>query len=270
MKQSIVSPRYSFQHLPIVIGGFYRSGTSLVRRLMDSHSRIHCGPEVKFFKDFYGDYMSDELHHVRLFETLATLGLSEDEMLMIFGKAFIAAHELAASKADKIRWADKNPENVLYLSQWSRLIPSGFLFVHIVRHPLDALASLKEIGFSKAVPHEFEDKVQLYMQYHDAAESYMLNHRETSIRIRYEDLATDPENTLKAMFGFLGEEYEPNVLADYFAPDRGVGIEDPKVGTTRRIHGDSMGRYHRILNYHEETIANRMLGTLIKDYEDAA
>jgi Sulfotransferase family len=37
---------------PIVVGGCYRSGTSLVRRLLDSHPRIHCGPEVKLFRDY--------------------------------------------------------------------------------------------------------------------------------------------------------------------------------------------------------------------------
>lgn len=256
-----------FNRIPIIVGGFYRSGTSLVRRLLDAHSHIHCGPEVKFFKDFYGDYMNDELHHVRLFKTLESLGLTEDELLMLFGKTFIAAHELAASKAGKIRWADKNPENVLYLSQWSRLIPSGFLFIHVVRHPLDALASLKEIGFSKAVPAAFEDKARLYLRYHNEAEAYMLNHRETSIRIRYEDLTTDPEKTLAVLFGFLGVSYEPDVLMDYFAPERGAGIEDPKVGTTRRIHSDSIGRWHKDIDASEKQNALKVLGSIIDEHQ---
>ena len=40
------------RNYPIIIGGFYRSGTTLFRRLIDSHSRIHCGPEVKYFEDY--------------------------------------------------------------------------------------------------------------------------------------------------------------------------------------------------------------------------
>ena len=50
---------------PIIIGGFYRSGTTLFRRLIDSHSRIHCGPEVKYFEDYFGDYIHDDLAHKR-------------------------------------------------------------------------------------------------------------------------------------------------------------------------------------------------------------
>lgn len=37
---------------PIIIGGCYRSGTTLLRRLLDSHSNVHCRPEVKFFNDY--------------------------------------------------------------------------------------------------------------------------------------------------------------------------------------------------------------------------
>jgi hypothetical protein len=251
--------------MPIIVGGFYRSGTSLVRRLLDSHSHIHCGPEVKFFKDFYGDYLNDGLHHVRLFKTLASLGLTEDELLMLFGKTFITAHELAASKAGKRRWADKNPENVLYLSHWNRLIPAGFLFVNVVRNPLDALASLKEIGFSKAVPAGFEDKARLYLQYHQIAEAYIHNHKQTCIRIRYEELTKNPENTLADLFKFLGEDYEPGVLSGFFSPERGAGIEDPKVAVTRCVHSDSVGRWQKVLDCDEKKLASEILATVLND-----
>ncbi|MBI3997802.1 MAG: sulfotransferase [Armatimonadetes bacterium] len=48
---------------PIIIGGCPRSGTSLVRRILNAHSRIYSGPEVKFFRDFSGDYPNDPLRH---------------------------------------------------------------------------------------------------------------------------------------------------------------------------------------------------------------
>ena len=78
--------------LPVIIGGFYRSGSSLLRRLIDSHSSFHCGPEVKFFEDFYGDYLADDLRHVRLFSTLTALGLTESEMLFIAASEWFYIH----------------------------------------------------------------------------------------------------------------------------------------------------------------------------------
>src|SRR2546423_5251369 len=36
---------------PIFIGGLQRSGTKLMRLLLDSHPHIACGPESKLFRD---------------------------------------------------------------------------------------------------------------------------------------------------------------------------------------------------------------------------
>ena len=46
----------------------------------------------------------------------------------------------------KARWADKNPENVLYWRDWDRLLGRDWLFVHMVRHPLERLHSATRAG----------------------------------------------------------------------------------------------------------------------------
>jgi hypothetical protein len=248
------------KHLPIIIGGFYRSGTSLVRRLLDSHSRIHCGPEVKFFKDFYGDYLHDELRYARLFSTLPSLGLTEEEILSIYGRAFVESHEIAARKAGKVRWADKNPENVLYLKQWTQLLPGGFVFLQIVRNPLDILASLKEIGFDKAVPTAFADKVRMFKVFRDAGAAYAARHPEPSLTLRYEDIVQAPLATLECLFSWLGETFEPEVLERFNLPERGEGIEDPKVKMTQNVHGRSIGRWRQDLTEKEIYTTQSILG----------
>src|SRR3712207_6523404 len=115
---------------PIIVGGCHRSGTSLLRRMLDAHSRIHCGPEVKFFRDFFGDYAADPLRHLR-FTTSARLAFPQVDLLGILGRAFLELHRAAASLAGKPRWADKNPENVLYLGEWQRLLADEWLLVHV-------------------------------------------------------------------------------------------------------------------------------------------
>ncbi|MDD3813707.1 MAG: sulfotransferase [Desulfocapsaceae bacterium] len=257
----------SIKEMPIIVGGFYRSGTSLIRRLLDAHSRIHCGPEVKFFKDLRGDYLNDPLAHVRLFSTLPSLGLEPDEIRDIFGRAFIEAHELAARKAGKARWADKNPENLLYLDQWQHLLPGGFVFVHVVRHPLDVLASLLEIGFAKAVPAIFEDKVKFLKTFVDEGLRYEKLYPETSFRIRYEELVTAPTATLKSLFNWLGEDFEAQVLNNFSHAERGRGIEDPKVVTTDRVHNRSVGRWQTDLTSEQIEIALAILGVSFSSYK---
>lgn len=248
---------------PIVVGGFYRSGTTLVRRLLDGHSRIHCGPEVKFFKDFYGDYLNDSLAHVRFFSTARTIGLTETPLLEIFGRAFVNFHEAAARAADKDRWADKNPENVLYLAQWRSLLPEGFAFLHVIRDPSDVLASLLEIGFEKAVPSGFEEKARLLKRFRDAAADYCASNPSTSFEIKYEDLVTAPEATMRKVMQWLGESFEPGMLQNIAAPERGSGIEDPKAAMRARIHTDSVGRGKRELSETERAVVERHLADYI-------
>lgn len=245
--------------LPIVVGGFYRSGTTLVRSLLDAHSAIHCGPEVKFLQDLNGGFLGDSCGHIRFFHTAMTLGLPRSAILHEFGRAFIALHKDAARAAGKRRWADKVPENALHIRQWRKMLPGGFLFVHVVRNPLDALASIEERGFHNTVPADFRDRVLFYRAFRENAEDHERRRPATSIRIGYEELASDPLPVLDRLFRFLGEQPEPGVITQFNAPERGRGIEDQKIRRTRAIHTESIGRWRRDLRPEQVAIAREVL-----------
>jgi hypothetical protein len=242
--------------LPIVVGGFYRSGTSLVRRLLDAHSRIDCPPEIKFLTDFHAYYRDDPLAHARFFATLRVLGLPETELLEIYARAYREARERAARARGKSRWADKVPENVLFLDSWRQGLPDGFLFVHVVRHPLDALGSLKEVGFHKAVPSAIEERIALYRRFRSAGEVFALRFPHASFTLGYEALVQQPEATLVALFAFLEEPFERDVMVRYRDEARGSGLEDPKVARTDRIHDRSVGQSRAQLSPDETALAS--------------
>jgi len=236
------------KNCPIIIGGFFRSGTSLLRRLLDSHPNIYCGPEVKFFRDFFGNYLKDDLAHIRFFSTLRTTGVDDQTLLKIFGKAFTECYEIAAKKSGKVRWADKNPENVLYLDQWHTLLNGNFFFINVIRNPLDALASLDEMVFKKTIPEEFVRKTALYNTYFKKAFSFIDQHPDISLTLRYEELVTNPQKSLSELLCYLGESYDAAMLREFFSQERKQGIEDPKVSKTRSIHPYSIDRWKRDLN----------------------
>ncbi len=251
---------------PIIVGGFYRSGTSLVRRLLDSHSNIHCPPEIKFMKDFYGDYLKDDLAHVRFFKTVRALGLEEGELLNVFGKAYIQARESACLKLGKKRWADKNPENVLYLNRWDELLAGDLMFVFVVRNPLDTLASLNEIRFKKTVPADFESKVLCLKDFYQNAMTYAARYPQKSITLKYEDIVSHPVETMRILFKRLGERYEAEVLELFHEEKRRSGIEDPKVGNTREVHSNSVDRWRSDLTKEQINMANNHLSEIIEHF----
>lgn len=238
---------------PVIIAGFYRSGTSLVRRIVDSHSAFHCPPEIKFFRDFYGDYPVDDIAHLRFFRTARSFGLSEDELFKICGGAFVACHEEAAKKFGKRRWADKNPENLLYLNQWYDLLKGNLYVIFIHRNPLDTIASLIEADFPKTVPRQFEQKVDMYCDYVRRGLNFREKHSDISFTMKYEDLVESPRDVLTGLFNFVGEEFEENVLTEFCSSARQGGIEDPKAGMEKTIHRHSVNRWEKDLS--EEQVA---------------
>jgi len=231
---------------PIIVGGCHRSGTSLVRRILNAHSRIHCAPEVKFFRDFYGEFPDDPFAHGRFAATARVL-LPEAELLAVLGRAFVDLHERAAARAGKARWADKCPENVLYLDAWARLLGDGWLFLHVIRNPLDTLASIQETPFPLVIPRDLAGRVEHYLRYTEAGLAFGRTHPQRYLALVYDQLVGEPEVTIDTMMRWADARFEPVQLA--FNPvTQGEGLEDPEVAGTSRVHGESVGRWATLLS----------------------
>jgi len=243
---------------PIVVGGCYRSGTSLVRRLLDSHPRIHCGPEVKLFRDFYGDYLDveDPIAHLRFLSTARTL-LPAEQLLEVLGAAFVEMHERAARAAGKRRWADKVPENVVFLDEWQRILGDGWVFLHVVRNPLDTLASIEaQGGFPKSVPAGLDARIDLYVRYARAGLLFAERHPDRYVRLLYEDLVSAPTATAAALMSALGESFHPDQLK-VNATAHQPGLEDPRAARATAIHRGGIDRWRRVLTHDEARLIAR-------------
>jgi hypothetical protein len=242
--------------LPILVGGCFRSGTTLVRRLLNAHSRIHCGPEVKFFRDFYGDYQRDELAHLRFLGSARAI-VDDDDLLAIVGRAFIALHERAAARAGKTRWADKNPENVLYVDAWRRLLGDGFCFVHVVRPPFATIASMREANFRLTIPADLDGQIDLYRRYNEAGLAIAARFPERTLRVSYDRLVARPRPELARLMTWLGEVPEDGQL-DFGRLPLGDGLQDPKSATTTGVHRESVERWRALLDSSDiESIGRR-------------
>jgi len=226
---------------PIVVGGCHRSGTSLLRRILDAHPRIHCGPEVKFFLDFYGGFIEDPVGHLRFIKSARSI-LPEDELLETLGAAFLEIHERAARAVGKPRWADKAPENMIFLDAWSKLLGENWVLLHVVRNPLDTLASMREAPFPRTVPSDLEGRIDHYLRYTEAGLDFARVNPDRYVRVVYEALVSEPESRIRSLMAELGEQFDPAQLAFNEAPHQ-PGLEDPKVAQTTYVHLESVGRW---------------------------
>lgn len=225
---------------PIIVGGCPRSGTTVVRRALDRHSRIHCPSEVRFFNEL------DEGFPESFLSTAGVLAPREG-LIEVLGRALVDLHVQAARWAGKPRWADKNPSNAVHLDDWSRLLGDRWQYVHVVRNPLDTIASIAEAGFPN-LPEDLEARVDHYRRMTMAGLLFAGRFPERSHVLIYERLAAAPTETLGELMDFLGERFEPGQLevggGFTWSP---VEFGDPKILRTARIHSDSVHAWrHRL------------------------
>lgn len=232
---------------PIIIGGSHRSGTTLLRRLLDGHPNIFCPPEIKFHKDLLGQFPNDPLAHGRLGSSIQALALPTETWLDEFGHALCRCYKMAAQRAGKTRWADKNPENALNVNHWERLLGGRMVFVLVVRHPLDVIASMAEIAMDKVIPIDVAGRASHVRDYINAGLNFADRHRERSLIVHYERLVTEPRAALNELMQLANEEYDEVMISGVLADHHGDGLEDPKARRHIRISDDNVGRWRKDL-----------------------
>lgn len=220
---------------PIFILGCQRSGTSLLRRLIDSHSNIACPPESAFIVQ-----LSRVYEIKRALQGLVNMGFSEAEVLekmRIFVTHFF---EQYAKSKGKQRWADKTPHYVNHADTIDRMFKGKVVYVGLIRHGLDVACSLCDFDWSILNPYMAdgtEKPVAAVRFWKDQTEKLLKFKEQVQNRfylVRFEELTIRPESVLPAVFEFLGEKWEEQIL-DYGEFEHDSGFEDPEVAKFDKI-----------------------------------
>ena len=222
----------------IFLIGCQRSGTSLLRRIVDSHPSIACPPETSFILP-----LVQVLHDERSGRGFEAMGYAQGAVAEALAGFIASFYERYAAAQGKPRWADKTPHYVDALDDLWTLFGPTARFVVIVRHGLD-------VAYSLAAPRRHYPAIDAAVQaaggdvplgagrfwsmQNRKILDFTAAHPEACVRITYEDVTRDPEGTLEPVFSFLGVAWDPAVL-DYASVQHHAGIEDPEVTRKKRI-----------------------------------
>ncbi|HEY9202187.1 MAG TPA: sulfotransferase [Gammaproteobacteria bacterium] len=199
---------------PIFIGGFMRSGTTLLRYLLDSHPNISCGPETVRFIPELRQYIDNVLCSEVFVETLDNFNLTEKAFLNLAARDPIASFFSPFCEAnDKKRWATKTPSNILHFDFLGRLFPDAH-FIHVIRDGRDCLCSLNNVdwwGEPLKNPVTFYNTAKRWAEYVETGREHgkNLNYME----ITYEDLTASPKQVLAKILSFIGEDWDDALLS---------------------------------------------------------
>jgi hypothetical protein len=258
---------------PIVLGGCGRSGTTLLRMMLDSHRRICCGPESSLFRRRAVDP-----------EALAgKFGFAPGEVLAIHGAArsrqeFIEAFAaLCMRKAGKARWAEKTPRNISRLATVFRFFPEA-RFVHVLRDGRDVACSLRthprhKVVDGKLVPLETWKPIaggaRRWVRDIEASRKWWSDPRFHTVR--YEDLVLDPRPVLERLMAFLGEDWDEAMLAHAAAdsPFRDATRFAQNPEALGAVTTTSLSRWQRELDARDKRIFKRIAGPLLVELDYA-
>jgi hypothetical protein len=192
----------SLPQTPIFIVGCHRSGTTLLRLVLDSHPSISCGPETRFLTELLAITSEENWPHMRQY------GFPRTWWHERIAEFFASVHGEYARRRGKPRWADKTPRYALSVGGIAELFPTCQV-VHVIRDGRDVVASHRHrwgyVAALKAVP-----KWRLYVETAQTAGAELGAGR--YYEIRYEDLVTDTEATVRKLLDFLGEPWDDAVL----------------------------------------------------------
>lgn len=211
---------------PFFIVGTQRSGTTLLRLILNAHSKIAIPEEARFLMPLLNEtYLRQGVKGAELKSLVNYLAANDEFKLWNYDaqpfldwlaqKEEISLRELIDSmfksychSEGKTIWGDKS---LFFRTIWilNELFPNA-RFIHIVRDGRDVFDSWRKMDPTKnnAAVMALDWRYKLYK----IERSFGAIQAERTFTLRYEDLLENPETTIQHICNFLGITYEPAML----------------------------------------------------------
>lgn len=217
-----------------------RSGSTLMQRMLGSHSEIMTAPEPHLITPlahlgYYDTVTAAPFDHINGAEAIRLfvdeLPRGEEDYLDALRAYADTLYGRMLEPSNKRYFLDKTPAYALSLPFLSKLYPEA-KYVVLTRHPLAVFSSYANSFFDGdwEAAHRYNRVVERYVP----AIAHFLRERPTPLtHLKYEELVASPESHLERVFAFLGLEHQPEAVdyGDNFAQKK-AGPGDP-IGVTQ-------------------------------------
>ena len=215
---------------PAFIVGAPRSGTTLISVILDAHSQIAILPETHYFTKYWKSCrneacLQDPASYRRFIQRLLDSRDFQDLRLSIeehkaleqawmgldgpdHGKVFACMLNAYRIKSGKPRVGEKTPGHIAYVPYIADLFPDA-KFIYMLRDPRDVFLSWTRMPGDRGNAFNFALRWRWYVH---LVESYKARGYRLFV-IRFEDLLTGTESTLRKLCRYLELPFEPGILS---------------------------------------------------------
>lgn len=281
----------------IFVTGASRSGTTMLARIFGGHTSVLALQELHYFGDLFdpsapvqplpegelarlaGAVIArhsrslwagkpTEAERIEAEKAVAGLAVDERNAAGVFAAAI---NQLALSAGRQVA-CEQTPRNIFYARRLLDLYPEARI-VHIVRDPRAVLASQKNRWTMRrhgASHLPISEMVRNRVNYHPFTMGKLwVKANEEALRladhprfriVRFEDLATSPEQETARLCAFLGLEFQPPMLLDL--PQWGSSNAD-HTSAQRGISTEAVDRWSSVLSSGEALVCERITAELM-------
>ena len=240
---------------PIFIIGCPRSGTTLLRVIIDSHPNICCGPETHLIK-----HLEDLKYKIdKQWKNLELYGVPKDSVVKKIREIFDVFQENYVKTKNKRRWAAKTPEDIFHVDFINELFPQC-KFINLIRDGRDVVSSFKRRWGRRTVFHaikKWNESMRLTLKFREKFD------KNRYLEVRYENLVSNPEEETKKIMHFLGEKWFPCLIEHHkikhdfwFNVKKNIDFKHEKQpfrhSPSKPIFSSSVGKWKTNLNFYEK------------------
>jgi hypothetical protein len=213
---------------PFVVG-CPRSGTTLLRAMLDSHPQLAVPGESYFIVELAPKFAPKPLRRFNLDKFADAItsherfvhwelpasdvrAALEREKPRDYASAMRVLYATYAAAHGKARYGDKTPNYVLDLPLLGKLFPEG-RFLHVIRDGRDVALSVTSIeGWG---PKKVEGAARYWVRHVEAGrEAGRALGPQRYAEVGYDDLVDEPEGALRRICAFFALDFDP-VMLDY-------------------------------------------------------
>jgi hypothetical protein len=210
---------------PIYIGGATRSGKTLMRWLLASHPRIAVSRRADMWPRFYARYGSlarpgnlDRCLEAMLARPQVAALVTDPQRIRsdfargspTYGRLFALIHDQYAARCRKPRWGDQSG----LIERFTEPVMSAYSdarILHLIRDPRDRHEAVAA-RCGPLRPGSAGRSAASWLRSARLARRNAAHWPDNYRVVRYETLVSRPEETMRAVCAFLGEDYEPAML----------------------------------------------------------
>jgi tetratricopeptide (TPR) repeat protein len=219
---------------PIFVVGLPRTGTTLVERILSSHSQIESADET-FFIQMAVRQASGAGGISAVDETIIENAANKDSRI-------IAQHYMASVDyrlSDRPMFIDKYPYNYLYLGFIAKAFPDARI-IYLKRNPMDACFAMFKQSFFKFA-YSLKDLGQYYVAQDNLRKHWCSILGDRLIEVDYESLVGTQESSTKEILSKLNLEFEPACLA--FEKNPASSATASTLQVREKMHSRSLNKW---------------------------